>query len=267
MTQTPRDYSSFGFLVVDDKKFLRDLVQGMLHKCSVREVRHAESGEAAKAILASGDCFVDFVLCDWNMGPGSGLELLRSIRSGELHSTPRDLRFIMLTAFGEEAVVSTAVELHVNGYIVKPVSFDKLTRAIDIALVKPVALKSSETYAAIDTTLPSLVTKIIPERRVPPWVLLSSMRPHKKAAVSQELFTIHEENKEADRDRPIINREQLDLDSVTPGRVLAENIYMENGRLFLTRGTILNERLLARLHKLSRISEIAINLVVGDYGD
>ena len=105
-TRNVADYSAHQFLIVDDKQFLRNLIQGMLVRCQGRDILQAADGAAATTILTEPDCQIDCVLCDWNMEPVNGLELLRSIRAGQLENTPRNLCFILLTGYGDESVVS-----------------------------------------------------------------------------------------------------------------------------------------------------------------
>ena len=265
------NYCSHRFLIADDKQFLRGLIHSMLVRCRAGDIKHAKNGRAAIDILTDGGDGIDCVLCDWNMEPDNGLELLRSVRAGLVENTPRDLCFIMLTGYADETVVKAAKELDVSGYVVKPVSLDKLIRAIDGALAKPVALKTRETYQAKPTLeLPN--AELMAGKRIPPWVLLSQMRDKTKEVVSKRLDELRAERETTSTESPtkhrlVINEKNLPLDEIDPGKVLAENIYSEGGRLLLARGTALDERGLKRLRELSVISSISIHLRVGDYGD
>lgn len=275
MTTDAVNYSAYRFLIVDDKLFLRHMIQKMLSRCEPRGIEHAMHGAEAIEVLTRARGDIDCVLCDWNMEPMDGLEVLRSIRAGNVFHTPRDLRFIMLTGHADEHVVKAAMELDTNGYLVKPVSMEKLIRAIDIAFAKPVALKPKETYRSMGTvdlpgTLPG--TKRTPGKCVPPWLMLSEMSEKTKEAVSSRLEQFRHEGegpleRQPKLKRLVINVGCLDLDRIVPGKVLAENIYTERGTLLLAAGLALNDSLLRRLRELATASSEPIRLTVGDYRD
>ncbi len=266
------NHSSHRFLIADDKVFLRNLIQSMLLRHGVREIFHAADGQSAIRVLSEPrDQPIDCVLCDWNMEPVDGLAVLRSIRMGDVDNTPRDLRFIMLTGTATERVVKAAMELDTTGYLVKPVSLDKLIRAIDNAFSKTISLKPKEAYRAQGIIgLPDAVAA--PDKHVPPWVLMSRMREKSKAILARELEHIRQERDEALKRHPvltrlIINEHRLDLDEIQAGKVLAEDTYTEHGTLLLARGSALTESLLARLRTLEDITELPIRLLVGDFGE
>ena len=50
-THTVTDYSAYRFLIVDDKWFLRNLIEGMLFRCRASAVLQAMHGAAASRIL------------------------------------------------------------------------------------------------------------------------------------------------------------------------------------------------------------------------
>jgi len=252
------NYAERRFLIVDDKPFLRNLLHGMLLRSHAGEVRHAANGAAAMDILnePQAEC-IDCLLCDWNMEPVNGLELLRAIRAGELR-TPRDLPVVMLTGCGEERVVRAAIDLDVHAYVVKPVSHDRLIKVLDTALTKKIALRppqnyKSQTLARVETDSAGPVIR-------PAWVLLSEMRPATQRAVSRILSEIEEKGSEVEID----NIRRLDIDQIETGKVLAENVHAEPGRLLLARGTVLDARLIERLRELKTISGEAVFLQVGD---
>jgi len=255
MTET---FSDRCFLIVDDKPFLRNLLQGMLLRSRAGEVRHASHGAAAIDILNQPQGGgIDCLLCDWNMEPVNGLELLRTIRAGEVRAA-RDLPVVMLTGCGEERVVRNALELDAHGYLVKPVSHDRLVRALDAAFAKRLSLRPPEEYRRIP------MVEMAPEApapsTIPPWVLLSEMRP----ATQREVSRILSEIRETGRESTILNVRRLDIDQIEPGKVLAQNVHAERGRLLLARGTVLNAALIGRLRELEALSGEAISLQVGD---
>ena len=114
-------------LVVDDIGNMRQLVVGMLAELEIKNVFQASDGIEALHILRQEDTRIDLVISDWNMPRMSGIELLEEIRKDSELSKQQVL---MLTAEAEKRNVITAVKLKVDGYIIKPVTQDKLEEKI-----------------------------------------------------------------------------------------------------------------------------------------
>ena len=144
-----RDYSTRRFLIADDKAFVRRLVVRMLQGCKAASIQEASSGAEAIELLSRTGSKVDCLLCDWNMEPIDGLQLLRRIRCGEVPGVARDLRIIMLTAHGDARLIELATMLDVNGYLVKPVGLERLLKTIDAGFATPFTPKSVEHYARV----------------------------------------------------------------------------------------------------------------------
>jgi len=62
----------------------------------------------------------------------------------------------MLTGHGDMDAVRCAVDLDINGYILKPISTAKLIKTIERALSRPMTLKAVDDYHMIQ--LPGLPT-------------------------------------------------------------------------------------------------------------
>ena len=140
------------FLAIDDDRAILEVVDAMLRVAGVGSVIKSASCLAALNVLADQQKKIDCIICDHSMPHMTGLELLREIRAGHYSHVPRDIRFIMVTGHGQEAVVKAAVSLDVNGYIMKPVTKDALTKAIHRAFGRSPALKAPEDYSG--TALP-----------------------------------------------------------------------------------------------------------------
>ncbi len=144
-----RNFSSHHFLVADDKAGVRSIVMRMLQRGAVESVREAASGVSALDVLVEPKSKIDCVLCDWNMEPMNGLQVLSLIRRGAVKGIPRDLRIIMLTAHADPSLVKIAASLDANGYLIKPVAYDKLVKAVETAFTKSDWLKPAAHYAAV----------------------------------------------------------------------------------------------------------------------
>jgi len=261
---TNPDFSRHHFLVVDDKQFLRTLIQGILVQCHAGSVKHAMHGAGAINVLTESQGRIDLVLCDWNMEPVNGLELLRMVRTQQLPGVPRDLRFIMTTGYSEESVVKAAIAMDVSGFLVKPVAAEQLTKSIAAAFAKPVKLKTVADYQkAAEVTIPGV--SMGEGSRIPPWVLVSSVRQTAQDALAQRLAQIQSTARTTAQQRKIKNARITPLEEIEEGKVLAEDIHNEAGRLLLSTGTVLDSTLLRRLHEVMVVSHESIRLRVGEF--
>jgi len=73
---------------------------------------------------------VDVILCNQNMAQGTGLELLWVVRTAQVPSFRLDACFLLVTAAGDHETVDLARRLDVSGYLVKPVTPQKLRASI-----------------------------------------------------------------------------------------------------------------------------------------
>jgi len=266
MTPGSEEPSPRAFLIADDKSFLRNMIQNMLLRHQVRNVMHASNGAEAMTVLARHPNTVDCVLCDWNMEPVDGLDLLRSIRAGRVLHTSRALRVVMLTGHADESVVTTALDMDINGYIVKPLSIARLIGAIDRAFSRETTLKPAAAYMSVEIlTRPVGPTA---RQRSPAWVLLHDERHGERDVFVKGVEAIRREAPapaERGRDEPVCltGIEFRKIGSIEPGRLLAEDIYTGEGKLLLASGTPLTASLLTRLRALTVGSDENGHVLVG----
>ena len=143
------DYKSKTFMLIDDETFMLGLVDRILKQCGAGKVLRATNGAAALALFNRSIGAVDCVIVDLNMQPMNGLEFLKAVRTGVGKWIPRDQRVVMLTGHGELDAVRCAVEFDINGYILKPVSTEKLVTTLDRAMTAPCTLKDADDYQMI----------------------------------------------------------------------------------------------------------------------
>ena len=123
-------------LLVEDDRTDEEWTRRALRKSNVmNEVTIARDGqEALEALFGSGK-FVDreidllpaVVLLDLKLPKVSGIEVLRRIRS---HHSTRRLPVIVLTSSHEDRDRKDVYELGADGYIRKPVDFEKFSEAV-----------------------------------------------------------------------------------------------------------------------------------------
>jgi diguanylate cyclase (GGDEF)-like protein/PAS domain S-box-containing protein len=129
------------------------------------DIDHADSVEAARSML--GGVAYDICLCDYQLGPENGLDVLRHARDGGYENP-----FIMLTGHGDEAVAVEAMKVGAADYLVKHgLSAEHLENSIRHALLlhdeatrrraAEVALRTSEArYRDLVNRLPVIVCEL-----------------------------------------------------------------------------------------------------------
>ena len=115
--------NSLNILVVDDSLIMRvNLVR------SLESLGHTIVGEAVDgttSIVAYEKYKPDLVTMDITMPDMDGITAVKKIK--ESHP---EANIIMVTSHGQEAMVMNALKAGAKGYILKPISPEKLTQAI-----------------------------------------------------------------------------------------------------------------------------------------
>lgn len=127
----PINFSALKVLVIDDETYIRRVVTQLLRRLEVTYI--VEAAEGKQGFMEVVRNRPDVVLCDINMKPVDGmtfLSILRKTSNTEIAQTP----VIFLTADSQQETVIRAAKLHVNGYLVKPVSLTDLKKRITAAL-------------------------------------------------------------------------------------------------------------------------------------
>ncbi len=101
-------------LIVDDSRFVRDFLRGLLEEKGI-ECDEAPDGRAALEHLHSGMQF-DLALVDWNMPIMNGLETLLQLRADGYS----DLKVMMVTTEAENDYILRALEAGADEYLLKP---------------------------------------------------------------------------------------------------------------------------------------------------
>lgn len=115
-------------LLVEDNQRLSEVIQLFLSE--VFEVKWAATGAEAIAIVRREP--VAAVLLDYRLPDRTGLEVLAEIRS----AWPR-LPVIMMTGYGSEMLVASAIKLGVSDYFSKPVNVEDILQSLQRVLSAP----------------------------------------------------------------------------------------------------------------------------------
>lgn len=134
-------------MIVDDHAMIREGIKRLLEfDGNISVVAEASDGEECLSILKKSD--LDILLLDINMPKKNGIEVLQEIRSKKMK-----IKVLMLTVHNEVEYLIKAVDIGVDGYILKDSESSELIKAINVIL-------SGENYIQ-PSLIPSLNSKLI----------------------------------------------------------------------------------------------------------
>jgi len=113
-------------LFVEDSPTMRRIIANSLRQLGVKDFEEAENGLDALEKLHESE--FDLLMTDWNMPEMNGAELVEQVRKLERF---KNLPILMVTTRGMEEDVLKAIQLGVNGYIVKPFTPEILSNKLN----------------------------------------------------------------------------------------------------------------------------------------
>ena len=271
---TASDFSKITFLVVDDKAFYRDMAHTALTRGKAKNIEHASDVDKAIQIIARLGRRIGCIICDWDMAPAGGLNLLRMVRSRSLSTMPANTPFVILTGRADSAAIKAAMSLDVSGVAIAPLSFDKLIKTISNAVTRTWTLKSPEHYTSVQLVQP---TKAAP----PPGTTQKST--HARSVLLKDGVTNQPSNQNtsggvklaqsqtAVRKAPIVDEPELrkvhmsNLARVEPGDIVARDIKDKDGKMLVSVGTALSASIIERLKEHSGGHPDSYHLWVGEW--
>jgi two-component system, chemotaxis family, chemotaxis protein CheY len=111
-------------LIVDDSRFVRGFLRGMLEERGM-ECAEAADGRAGLDQLHAGAAF-DVALVDWNMPVMDGLEMLKQLR-GEGFA---EMKVVMVTTEAENEFIIRALDAGADEYLMKPFDDEALSEKL-----------------------------------------------------------------------------------------------------------------------------------------
>lgn len=141
-------------LIAEDETIIRLDLRTTLEEAGFEVCAEARNGEEAVA-LAAGER-PDLAILDVKMPELDGIEAARRILA------ERPIPIVMLTAYGQEELVSRAVEAGVFGYLVKPFREADLLPAIHAARARHAELEALREEA--ESLAEALATRKVVER-------------------------------------------------------------------------------------------------------
>jgi two-component system sensor histidine kinase/response regulator len=128
-TVVPDRLTTLRALIVDDNAAARDIIDDLLKGVVSQRDAVASAPEALAAVKqADADAPYDVVLMDWRMPGMDGLQAARALKTDASLRHPPAI--IMVTAFGRDDVREEAEQLHLDGFLVKPVTRSMLVDAL-----------------------------------------------------------------------------------------------------------------------------------------
>jgi len=112
-------------LIVDDSRFVRNLLRGLLEK---RGMECEEAGNGLAAIDKIRVDAFDLALVDWNMPVMNGLELLQQLRAEGFD----DLKVLMVTTEAEDDFIVRALDAGADEYLMKPFDNEALCEKLSM---------------------------------------------------------------------------------------------------------------------------------------
>lgn len=110
-------------MIVDDSTIIRKTLKSKLNALGHNVVASAKSGREAISLYKKSN--PDLVTMDITMPIMNGIDALKHIKMKY-----KDAKVIMVTSHGEEKLVMEAIMNGAKGYVLKPISEEKLYEAI-----------------------------------------------------------------------------------------------------------------------------------------
>ena len=111
-------------VIAEDSPPNRKILAHLLEKLGFKVIACEHGKEAWEKLNDPATGPVVLVISDIMMPTMDGLQLLREIRGSEKH---KELPVVLVTAVSEKDYIVQARELNVNGYVLKPVTFQRVT--------------------------------------------------------------------------------------------------------------------------------------------
>lgn len=125
----PEKLTTMRALIVDDNAAARDIIDDLLEGVVSQRDSVASAPEALAAIKqVDADAPYDVVFMDWRMPGMDGLQAARALKADASLKHPPAI--VMVTAFGRDEVREEAEKLHLDGFLVKPVTKSMLLDAL-----------------------------------------------------------------------------------------------------------------------------------------
>lgn len=221
-------------LVVDDSSTIRNLVKVSFER---ENIEIFEAGDGIEALNKVAEVKPDIVLLDVTMPKLDGLETLQILREND---STKGLPVILVTALGDPETVLQAKALGISDYIVKPFNrttlLDKVKKVQEAISREQVAIEKEK----IDRELEEVRKKLA----------ATSFSPAPQEKAEEEVKAVQAQDAPSVPEPRVVDGyevEDIPLNRMRPGQVLALPVYLQNKAAFLKEGTALDEKTIRRL--------------------
>jgi two-component system, chemotaxis family, chemotaxis protein CheY len=126
------DLSNLHIMIVDCHVPMRRILWGILREWNINNIVEAVNGQ--EALDKMGRSSADVLITEYKMHPIDGLELTKTIRSGESGADPY-LPIILISSYTEMKTILDARDAGANEFLAKPISaklvYDRLRMIIE----------------------------------------------------------------------------------------------------------------------------------------
>lgn len=116
-------------IIADDHMMIREGLKQLLElDCTMKVIAEANDGEECLNLL-NKKIHPDILLLDINMPKKNGIEVLEYIKQNKI-----PVKVLILTVHNEVEYLLKAVDIGIDGYLLKDSSYDELKEAIDVVI-------------------------------------------------------------------------------------------------------------------------------------
>jgi two-component system OmpR family response regulator len=130
------DFTSRRILIVDDQLLVRSLLGQVMHNLGFRPEAVSQATDGNNALRVLDLRSFDIILCDIQMDPINGVDLLKELRCARTPNAS-NTPFVFLSGHPERSTIMLAAQFHADGFIVKPPKPSEIEKNLEVALARP----------------------------------------------------------------------------------------------------------------------------------
>lgn len=116
-----------GLLIVDDSKFMRNILINIFNKNNIVVAGEASNGK--EAVEMYNKLKPEVITMDLTMSKMGGIEAIK-----EIINTNAKAYIIVCSAMGQQAIVKEAIDAGARGFVVKPFDEEEIVNEVNKAL-------------------------------------------------------------------------------------------------------------------------------------
>jgi len=243
-------FDRLSFLIVDDAEIDLLIMSNLVKGLGDVTVYTADHGLGAVEKLISNGIQIDCILSDFEMPIMHGLHLLKAVRMG-YRGIRCDLPFVMVTSYNEVSLVSVAIVLDVDAFILKPTNKEILrTRLTEVFLNR----NSPERLAYLPADYANLdIDKEIRDLGMPK-SRVNLKSPHSQSIFYQESSGLSDSSVLNREINPVLEEKanipiqmECHFEEIPPNAVLLEDLKTVSGRLLYPKDMLLTAKILSQI--------------------